>query len=510
MNSDVFAPGSGPVVRDAPAEIDCDVVIIGSGMGGAAVARALRDTDARVLVIERGDFLPREAANASPEAVFREHRYANAEPWLDARTGRPFTPGVYYWVGGCTKMYGACLPRFRVEDFQGRPLAEGKAHPWPIGYDDLEPYYGQVEQAFRVHGGPGDPTDPPRTADYPYPPVEHEPAVRDFAEALRRQGLNPFQMPQGIDLRDGGSCVRCRTCDGFPCPYGAKSDAETCGVRPALAAGRVRLLTNTRVTALQLGQSVARVDRIEATRDGRPVIVRADRVVLAAGAVNTAALLMRSGVEDASGQLGRNYMVHNSTFMIGIDPRRTNRTYFQKTLGINDWYNAGGDLRHPLGNLQMLGKLQGGMVKALYPYLPQSILDATMRRSMDVYLTTEDLALPDNRIDLTPAGQIRVRWTPSNMSAHRELVARARSALRRAGYPVVLTRRMGIETNSHQCGTARMSHSPQDGVVDPDQRVHSVDNLWLADSSVFCSSAAVNPALTIAALATRMVDRAGW
>lgn len=510
MSIDVFAADTPWVPDDAPDTIDCDVAVIGAGMGGSTVAWALRDSDARVLVIERGGFLPREEANASARAVFQEKRYANAEPWLDAGTGKQFRPGVYYWVGGCTKVYGACLPRFRSADFDGRALADGPTQAWPVTYTDLEPYYARIEKLFWVHGGPGDPTEPERSTGYPFPPLPHEPEVQRLADSFRRQGLQPFSMPQGVDIRDGGACVRCRTCDGFPCPLGAKADGETAVMRPALRAGRVRLLTHTRVERLCLNPDGTRAQEIVAFRNGHRITVRARNVVVAAGAVNTAALLMRSGIQDDSGQLGRNYMVHNSTFMIGIDPRRINGTYFQKTLGINDWYDAGDDRPYPLGNLQMLGRLEGSMVKAFYPYLPEAVLTAAMRRSIDVYLTTEDLPLPHNRIDLTGSGQIRVHWKPSNLGAHRALVSRARTALRRAGYPLVLTRRMGIETNSHQCGTARMSLSPDEGVTTPDGRLHAVENVWLADSSVFCSSAAVNPALTIGALALRLVERAKW
>ena len=505
----LWGAGTPPVVTGDVDTIRCDVAVVGSGMGGGTVAWALRDSGLQVLVVERGDFLPREEANSSPAAVFGDHRYATDETWVDGRTGRPFTPGVYYWVGGCTKVYGACLPRFRAEDFTGRRLEEGPGAAWPIGYDDLEPYYGVMEAAYGVHGGPGDPTEPPRSTGYPYPPVPHEPEVARLAGAFERQGLHPFPAPQGVDLRDGGLCRRCRTCDGFPCRDGAKSDAETCGIRPALRGGSVRLLTRTRVERLGPVESPGRVRYLEAVRDGRPVRIHADRFVLAAGAVNTAVLLLRSGVEDASGQLGRNYMVHNSTFMVGLDPRRVNGTFFQKTLMVNDWYH-GVDGGFPLGNLQLLGKLQGSMVAASYPWVPERLLTAVMRRSMDVYLTTEDLPRPDNRVELDSARRIVVHWRPTNTGAHRELVRRAARALRRAGYPLVLTRRMRIDTNSHQCGTARMGRTPQDGVVTPEGRVHSVENLWVADAATFCGSAAVNPALTVGALALRLVDRAGW
>lgn len=516
MSDDLFAPGSIAVPAAVPGRIECDIVIVGSGMGGGTLAWALRGSGARVLLVERGDFLPREAANASPTAVFGQRRYATAETWLDGRSGRPFHPGVHYWVGGNTKVYGACLPRFRSEDFGEIDHAEGVSAAWPVTYEDLEPHYTSAERVYAVHGAPGDPTDPPRSTPFPWPALEHEPEIDRLARALAAQGLTPFHMPQGVDLRDGGSCIRCRTCDGFPCPYDAKSDAETRAVRPALRE-EVRLLTRTRVTRLETSPDGSRVSVVRAVRDGSAVTIAADRVVLAAGAVNSAALLLGSaspahprGLANSSGLVGRRYMVHNSTFMIAVDPRRRNPTSFQKTLGVNDWYRAGPGTPHPLGNLQMLGKLQGPMVAPARPWVPRRVLDAVTARSVDVYLTTEDLPVTDNRVVLAPDGRIVVHWRPTNLAPHRELVRRAARALRRAGYPVVLTQRMGIGTNSHQCGTAVMSTAPGDGVVTPDGRAHDVENLWLADASVFPSSAAVNPALTIAALALRLADRAAW
>lgn len=506
--NDIFASGTPAVVQTVPESITCDIAIVGSGMGGGTVAWALRHAGLRVLVIERGDFLPREMANTSPTAVFAERRYANAEMWVNASNGKEFKPGVYYWVGGCTKVYGASLPRFRKEDFEARELADGLSPAWPISYDELEPYYTAMERSFAVHGAPGDPTDPPRSEPFPWPAVPHEPAVARLAKSMEEQGLHPFHMPEGLDLKEGGRCVRCRTCDGFPCRYGAKSDAETCGIGPALACGQVRLLTCTTVT--RLVSSGRKIIAIQAERGNSPVTIRADVVVLAAGAVNTAALLLRNGLANSSGLVGRNYMVHNSTFMVGIHPIRRNGTYFQKSLGMNDWYHAGPDNPYPLGNLQMLGKLQGPMVSGFFPIVPQWAATMAMDRSMDVYLTTEDLPMLENRVEVLPDGRTAIHWHPTNMGPHRELVKRCRRVLRKAGYPLVFTKRMGIDTNSHQCGTAVMHHDGDQGVVNPDGRCHDLDNLYLADASVLPSSAAVNPALTIGTLALRMVDRAGW
>jgi choline dehydrogenase-like flavoprotein len=340
--------------------------------------------------------------------------------------------------------------------------------------------------------------------------VPHEPAIAALAGAMREQGLHPFDMPIGIDLRPGGACVRCHTCDGFPCLLDAKSDAEICALRPALRSGNVRLLTRTTVTRLRTGSNGRRVVEAIAVRDGHELRIRASRFVLACGAANTAALLLRSaspqherGLGNGSDQVGRNYMVHNTTFLMAVDPRRRNDVVFQKTLGMNDWYSAT-SAPYPLGNVQTLGKLQAPMVKGFRPRAPAWLLDFMTRRSVDLYLTSEDLPTPKNRVTVDAQGRIVVHWRPNNLASHRELVRRTTHVLRRAGYPLIFTQRAQIAINSHQCGTVVMGVDPPTSVLDPSCKVHGVDNLWVADSSSFPSSAAVNPGLTVAANALRV------
>lgn len=351
--------------------VTADIVIIGAGMGGATLAWGLRGSGADVLVIDRGDFLPREWENWSPEAVFEQGRYKNAEAWYGS-DGSQFYPGNYYYIGGNTKLYGAMLPRFREQDFDVIEHHGGLSPAWPVSYAQMEPFYAEAERLYLVHGEPGtDPTDPWRSSPYPHPALPHEPAIAALAESFTRQGLHPFSMPAAVDLRPGGRCVRCRTCDGYPCMVDAKADADICAIRPLAAAGQIRLLTNTVISALVTTADGKAVAEASGRRHGQPVTVRAEKFVLAAGAVNSAALLLRSGSEhhpdglgNSSGLLGRNYMVHNSTFFVAADPRRRNRTRFQKTLAINDWYLPSAGRKYPLGNVQMLGKLQAPMVSA--------------------------------------------------------------------------------------------------------------------------------------------------
>lgn len=506
-----------PVVEpDADGVLHADIAIIGSGMGGSTLAHGLRKSGAKVLVVERGDFLPREVENWSPEAVFEEGRYKNAEQWFD-REGVGFDPGAYYYVGGNTKLYGAMLPRFREVDFEDIGHREGISPAWPISYGALEPYYGMAERLYRVHGShQADPTDPWRSTDYPQPQLDHEPVIQRLADKLSEQGLRPFSMPAAVDSGPTGRCVLCRTCDGFPCMVDAKGDADVFALRPSLQDDNVDLLTRTYVDTLTVSADGKSVVEASGTRDGRPVRIVADKFVVAGGATNTTALLLRSrsehhpeGLGNSSGQLGRNYMVHNSTFFVAVDPRRKNTTRFQKTLAFNDWYSPTENQPYPLGNVQMLGKLQAPMISAAKRLVPKGILRYLTDHSVDLYLTSEDLPDPDNRIVVDGQGRIVVHWTPNNLATHRELVRSTTRVMRKAGFPFIFTERMGIATNSHMCGTAVMGEDPRSSVLDPYCRMHDLVNVWVADSSSFPSSAAVNPALTIAANALRIAHEGG-
>ena len=492
-----------------------DVVIVGSGMGGGTLAWALRDSGARVLLLERGDFLPVEPQNWSPEAVFTENRYKAKELWRDADGGW-FAPGVHYVVGGNTKVYGAALPRLRQDDFGAVQHAGGVSPAWPIAYEELAPYYDRAEALYLVHGLAGvDPTDPPRSGPFPYPPMPADPYMDDLAARFRAQGLHPAPLPVGVDFGLGGRCVRCRTCDAFPCRVLAKGDADVCTVRPALESPTVELWTKTFVTRIATDVSGRRATAIEAERDGEPIRVEADVVVVAAGAVNSAALLLRSaserhpnGLANSSGVVGRNYMVHNNAVLVAIDPRRGNPTVFQKTITVNDFYRAGIDpeFPFPMGNLQPIGKLQAAMLRGAAPRVPSWALGLAAEHSVDWWVMSEDLPDPANRVTLDANGNIVIYWRPNNLAAHDRLMRHAKQMLRRAGYPILLDQQMGIATNSHQCGTLRFGDDPATAVLDPYCRAHDLENLYVVDASCFVSASAVNPSLTIIANAIRIAD----
>ena len=489
-----------------------DVIIVGSGMGGATLAYALKDSGLSVLVIERGDYLPQEPQNWDARAVFAEGRYKNAEPWYSV-DGEAFSPGTYYYVGGNTKFYGGSLARFRREDFTATQHQDGVSPAWPFDYDDLAPHYTTAERVYRVHGDLDDPTLI-REEPYPFPGIGHEPDIQRAADRLSHLGYVPSTIPLGVDLRQGGSCIRCATCDGFPCRVLAKADADVCCIRPAVASGAVELLTNARVERVRTDGSGRLAAGVEVDLGNRTVSIDAAVVVISCGAVNSAALLLRSanerhrrGLANSSGLVGGHYMVHNNSIMMGINPFRRNRSVFQKTLYVNDYYLRGtADHPFPLGHMQLIGKLQGAMIKAQHHYVPIRLLDVVTRRSIDWWLFSEDLPDPANRVTLRRDGAIRIAWTPNNVRAHQVLVREARKLIRRLGYPFIFTERTGIEVNSHQAGTVCAGKDPATSVLNPHCRSHEVDNLYVVDSAFFPSLPVMNPALTIGANAFRVAD----
>jgi choline dehydrogenase-like flavoprotein len=492
--------------------LEADIAIIGSGPGGATLAWGLRDSGARVLLVERGGYLPREWENWDTESVIVRKRYRTTETWDDA-DGGVINPGLHYFVGGNSKLWGAALPRFLPSDFEATRHADGISPAWPYSYSDLEPYYEQAEELYGVHGDQADWGAPPRRNTL-LPAVEHEPAIADLAASLEGQGLHPFHLPVGIDRHPGGRCVRCATCDAYPCMIDAKNDADVRVVRPALQSPTVTLQTGTYVDRLETSADGSTVRRAVGVADGEQVEISASTFVTACGAANSAALLLRSanaahpdGLANSSGQVGRNYMHHVTSAVMAVDPRRRVTTRYQKTISINDYYERGPTQPYGLGNVQGVAKLKPGMLVAAKRCVPRPVLKYMTDHSVDLWVQTEDLPDPDNRVWLRD-GRIVHRYRKNNVDAHEALLREVRRMLRRAGFPFVFVERMGIATNSHQCGTCRAGADPTTSVVDGDCRTHDVENLYVVDSSVFPSSAALNPGLTIAANALRVADRA--
>jgi choline dehydrogenase-like flavoprotein len=490
-----------------------DIIIIGSGAGGGTLAHALAGSSARILVLERGDFIPQEAENWDPEAVWKDLRYRTTERWLDRR-GREFQPYTHFCVGGNTKFWGSVLYRLRREDFDAVDLAEGVSPAWPVDYETMVPFYERAERLYQVRGQHGvDPSEPPR-GPYPYPPVPHAPAMVTIVEQLRSLRLHPSALPLGL-LRPGepGGCVLCNTCNSFPCKIHAKSDAEVCCVRESLQQPTVSLWTNAFARRLVTDPSGRKVEAVEVERNGESCRVEAPLVIVSCGAVNSAALLLRSanarhpeGLANSSGLVGRRYMAHLATMMQGFHPFRRNQTVFQKTVAVNDFYLRGPDGGHPLGQIQSQGRTHGVMAQTVAPWMPLWAYDAWVARGVDWLAMSEDLPREDNRVTLEADGRIRLHYQPNNVAAHDRLVKETRRILRQLGFWIVMAHSHRERNTTHQCGTLCFGTDPTLSVLDPYCRAHDVENLFVVDASFFPSSAAVNPGLTIVAQALRVAD----
>jgi choline dehydrogenase-like flavoprotein len=473
---------------------------------------ALATTGARILVIERGDFVPQEDANWDPVAVWKELRYRTTEQWIDGR-GESFLPYTHYGVGGNSKYWGSVLYRLRREDFGELRHADGVSPAWPIDYATLEPYYDAAERLYHVHGETGDdPTEGAR-APYPYPPIPHAPRIAAIVEELRALGLHPSALPLGL-IRPGEAdgCRLCNTCNSFPCRVHAKSDADVVCVRPSLAQPNVTLWTNTRAERLVASAGGTRVEAVEVERRGERRRVGAGLVIVSCGAVNSAALLLRSaggahaqGLANSSGLVGRRYMAHLATMMQGFHPFRVNDTVFQKTVAINDFYLTS-PRGYPLGQIQSQGRTHGVMAQTVVPSVPLWAYDAWVARGVDWLAMTEDLPSTENRVLVDDAGRIHLHYEPNNLQAHRELVHQTKRILKQLGFWVVMTHSHKSRNTTHQCGTLVFGRDPKTSVLDPYCRTHDVENLFVVDASFFPSSAAVNPALTIVAQALRVAD----
>ncbi|MEP6571312.1 MAG: GMC family oxidoreductase [Gemmatimonadota bacterium] len=508
-----------------------DVIIIGSGAGGGTLLHRLAHAGKRVLLLERGEFVPREKDNWSTKAVNQDGKYNTKEIWKD-REGKPLHPHTNYWVGGNTKFYGAALFRLREQDFGELKHHGGVSPAWPIGYHDLERYYTEAEQLYYVHGERGvDPTEPWASAPYQHPPVSHEPRIQQLSEDLQRLGYRPFHTPMGvmIDERNRRSpCIRCSTCDGHPCLVNAKADAQVVCIDPALSLPNVTLLTGAYVSHLTTSASGREITGVVVLREGRSETYAADIVVVAAGAINSAALLLRSasdrhprGLANGSDVVGRHYMGHVNSVLMAIS-KCPNPTVFQKTLSINDFYLGSKEWEHPMGHISFVGKLDGDTLAAGAPaFAPGWTLEWMGEHSLDFWLTSEDLPDPENRVTLDRDGNIVLAYRVNNEEGHKRLTAKIEHFMKeQSNCPIhghechqgvfarnlFLGQRIPLAGVAHQNGTIRFGHDPKTSALDVNCRAHEVDNLYVVDGSFFPSSGAVNPALTIMANALRVGD----
>lgn len=511
-----------------------DLIVIGSGPGGASLAHKLASTGKSILLLERGDYLKREPLNWDAKAVFIDGKYQAKETWYGA-DGSAFHPGLHYFVGGNSKMYGAALLRLRERDFGVLQHKDGISPAWPLQYRDFEPYYAEAERLFHVHGTRGeDPCEPPAATPFPYPAVSHEPRIQQLNDDLKRAGLSPFHLPLGIllDEKDGkvtptSTCIRCDAFDGFPCLLNGKADAQVMCVDPALRDyPNLTLLTGACVTRLETDASGRTVKAVHVLRNGKAEVYSADIVVAACGALSSALLLLRSaserhphGLANGSDQVGRNYMRHNQSILMAL-MREPNNTVFQKTLALSDFYFGADDWDYPLGLIQMCAtthaeQIRGETLPAWLEWLPDMPFEQMARHSMDFWLSSEDLPRPENRIFMN-GDKVVLDVKEGNMEAHRRLRKKLEFILGGAGaHPTLMERNVyfgkgvPIGGTAHQAGTARFGIDPATSVLDVDCKAHELDNLYLTDASFFPSIGAVNPTLTIVANALRVADRIG-
>jgi choline dehydrogenase-like flavoprotein len=503
-----------------------DVIIVGTGAGGGTLAHTLAPSGKRILLLERGNYLPREKGNWDPAQVFIEGQYISKDTWYDA-DGKQFQPQVHYFVGGATKLYGAALYRLRPGDFGEIQHVDGPSPAWPLSYDEFEPWYTKAEWLYQVHGVHGDdPTEGHWSRQYPWPPVSNEPRIQEIFDSLRQGGYQPFPAPCGILLdeanRPASKCIRCNTCDGFPCLVHAKSDAEVIAVRPILDRENVTLLVDAEVERLETDQSGSSVTGVVVSRGGEREVYSADVVAVCAGAANSAKILLRSasdrhpaGLANGSDLVGRNYMFHNSNAVVAIDAR-ANDTVFQKTMALNDFYFAGGGREWPLGNIQMIGKSNWAAMKGEEPKLtklaPRFSLEEVALHAVDFWLTTEDVPKEGNRVTVDGDGNVHLDYRQTNDTEAGGLYQELRKIINHVGLAAhhlleknfYMDKSIPIAGVAHQAGTCRFGTDPATSVLDVNCKAHEADNLYVVDTSFMPSIGAVNPALTAMANAIRV------
>jgi choline dehydrogenase-like flavoprotein len=497
-----------------------DLIIIGSGAGGGTLAYALAASGKKILLLERGGFLPKERENWDPKAVNVQNRYKAKETWYHYE--QPFQPQIHYWVGGNTKLFGAALFRLREADFGEIRHAGGISPAWPLGYADFAPYYTQAERLYAAHGLRGaDPSEPPASEPYPHAPLPYEPRIQRLADDLARLGYKPFPLPIGVRLPSDSepqqAAVTLSLFDGYPDPTETKADAHVSAVRPALAYPNVTLRTGRFVERLETDPAGRQVVAVHARHGDELEVYRADIVVAACGAANSAALMLRSanerypdGLANSSGLVGRNYICHqNSTFLaISKEP---NGSRFQKTLALADFYGPSEDWEYPMGLIQMLGKATAEDLQFESPEpLAGMSYEEMAAHSLDFWLQSEDLPDPNNRVRINRRGEIVLEYTRNNTEAHERLIMKLKSLLGSIGcheHLVPVDYYLGTQfpfNLAHQAGTMRFGHDPKSSVLDLDCKAHELDNLYVVDASFFPSVGAVNPSLTIIANALRV------
>jgi choline dehydrogenase-like flavoprotein len=511
--------------------IKYDIILIGTGAGGGTLAYKLAPSGKKILILERGDFLPKEIENWNPREVYTKGRYRTIEKWKD-KEGKEFSPFTHYWVGGNTKMYGAALLRLREEDFIAREHYDGISPAWDLGYKDFAPWYDEAELLYSVHGMRGlDPTEPYSAKPYPFPPIPVEDSIKGIWLDMEKAGLRPSTIPIGVRLPQDNPAAdgyqNLSLFDGYPDPTEAKADAHVVAIRAALQHENVHILTGRKAEKLITSQDGKRVTQVITTGSQGEEKFEADTIVISAGAINSAALLLNSsnehhptGLGNSSGLLGKNLMLHNNGTVVAISPMM-NTAIFQKSILLTDFYHGANDSAFPLGSVQLMGKtdpdtlrdeieelhLNGSLVKNAYGEID---IDYYASHSVDFFITAEDLPKSANRVRCED-GMIRLDYTPNNLQAYQRLKDKLIQIMNQIGMKHSYSKdtvyggfKLGISGVSHQSGTCKFGHDPNTSVLDLHCKMHDLENVYVVDTSFFPSSGAVNPALTAMANALRV------
>jgi choline dehydrogenase-like flavoprotein len=488
-------------------DITYDLIIVGTGAGGGTLVRKLAPTGKKILVLERGDFLAKESSELVDLEVFSKEGYHAPERWYDS-AGESFHPQTSYSVGGNTKIYSGVLQRMQERDFEKVEHKEGISPEWPLKYSDFAPYYTEAEILYCVHGKMGDdPTDPPRKGDFPFAALSHEAPIEEISDRFLKQGLHPAHLPIGLGSQ-------------------GRTDSEDTGITPALDLGDVTLKTGARVVALHTNPTGTRVKGVEAEINGQSYLFSGDLIVLSCGAVNSAALLLRSandrhprGLANGSDLVGRNLMKHLMTVIVQVSGA-SNTGLFQRTLYLNDFYWGDADFPYPMGHIENAGGILQDVIFSESPPLlsiasklmPGFGLRQLATHSLAWWLQTEDLPDQNNRVRIGE-NKLTVDYTPNNIEAHDRLLYRFQEILKTVD-PISSRPFLGLHPYgvaplpvvAHQCGTCRFGEDPKTSVLDLNCRTHEIDNLYVVDSSFFPSSSATSPALTVIANALRVGD----
>jgi choline dehydrogenase-like flavoprotein len=501
-----------------------DIIIIGTGSGGSTIAYKLASTGKKILILERGGFIPKEKENWDPHEVVTKGRYRPNEEWQD-QDGKSFKPYIHYNVGGNSKMYGAALFRFRESDFEEVNHYGGVSPAWPFGYGTLEKYYDDAEKLYSVHGKRGiDPSEPPSTMEYPQQQLPYEPLIQDLEKKLKQIGLQPFPLPMGVklpqDFTATESPVVLENFDGFPDLTDSKADGQVMCLRPAMVNKNVTLRIHAFVEKLVTDASGKKISKVIAVINNERIVFTSDIVIVACGAVNTAALFLRSkndqhpaGLANSSDQIGRNLMLHHNGCLVAFTKKK-NDCVFQKSLGLADFYNGADDSLLPLGEIQLMGRNDPDTILWLAEKLyPGKSYEELKQMTIDFWLTAEDLPHPDNRVTLRDDGGIKVAYTRTNYTAYEKLKEKLKNVFEQLGNidpDFKNTQWNGYDLDitgmSHQNGTLRFGSDPATSVLDLNCKTHDLDNVYVVDASFFPSCGAFNPALTIAANALRVGD----